>query len=155
MTTADERIEKLGIKLTTKVGKGQGIMACVQSGDILYVSGHGPEDDDDNLLFKGKLGDTLSIEEGYQAARQTGIQLLRAVHDHLGSLDRVDRILKVLVFVNSAPEFYDQPEVAHGFSDLMIEVFGENGKHARSAIGTSNLPRNQPIEIEMIIKVRG
>lgn len=154
MTTLDQRLEQMGIKLTTKIPKGKGLVPCVQDGPILYVSGHGPEDDNDNLLYVGRVGKDLTVEEGYQAARQTGIQLLRAIHDHLGSLERVDRILKVLAFVNSADDFHDQPKVVHGFSDLMIEVFGERGRHARSAIGTSNLPGNQPVEIEMIVRVR-
>lgn len=155
MTTADDRVAELGITLPTKIEKGRGVVACVQDGDTLYVSGHGPEDNDDNLLFVGQVGAELTVEQGYQAARQVGVQLLRAIHDHLGSLDRVERVLKALAFVNSAPDFHDQPAVVHGFSDLMIEVFGEAGRHARSAIGTSNLPLNQPVEIEMIVRVRG
>ena len=154
MSTPDQRIEQLGIKLTTKIPKGKGLVSCVQDGHILYVSGNGPEDDKGNLLFVGKVGKELTVEEGYQAARQTGIQLLRSVHDFLGSLNRVERIIKVLAFVNSTEDFHDQPKVVHGFSDLMVEVFGENGKHARSAIGTSNLADNQPIEIEMIVKIK-
>ena len=154
MSTADERIAQLGITLPTKVEKGHGLVACVQDGNILYVSGHGPDDHEDKLLFVGQVGSDLTLEEGYKAARQVGIQLLRSVHDHLGSLNRVERILKVLAFVNSASDFHDQSKVVHGFSDLMVEVFGENGRHARSAIGTNNLPRNQPVEIEMIVKVR-
>lgn len=154
MTTPDQRVEQLGIKLTTKIPKGKGLVSCVQDGHILYVSGNGPEDDKGNLLFVGKVGKDLTVEEAYQAARLTGIQLLRSIHDFLGSLNRVDRIIKVLAFVNSADNFHDQPSVVHGFSDLMVEIFGENGKHARSAIGTSNLPGNQPIEIEMILRIR-
>jgi enamine deaminase RidA (YjgF/YER057c/UK114 family) len=102
------------------------------------------------------VGAEVSLEEAYQAARATGIQLLRSIRDHLGDLDRVERIVKALGFVNSAPDFHDQPAVMHGFSDLMVEVFGaQRGQHARSAIGTSSLPNNQPVEIELIVAIRG
>lgn len=154
MSTPDERAEQILGKLTTKIPKGQGLVACVQDGDVLYVSGHGPEDEQGNLIFVGRVGKDVTVEEGYKAARQTGIQLLRSIQDYLGTLNRVERILKVLAFVNSADDFHEQPKVVHGFSDLMVEIFGEKGKHARSAIGTSNLPRNQPVEIEMIVKIK-
>lgn len=151
---ADDRIKQLGIELPTKIAPRGGVVPCVQDGTTLYVSGHGPEDHEGNLLYRGRLGAEVSLEDGYQAARATGVQLLRSVHDHLGSLDRVDRILKLLALVNSADDFHDQPAVVHGCSDLMIEVFGERGKHTRSALGTSNLPLNQPVEIEMVLRVR-
>ncbi|MCA0253615.1 MAG: RidA family protein [Actinobacteria bacterium] len=151
---ADDRMRELGYDLPTKVNKRGGVVPCVLDGTTLYVSGHGPEDNEGNLLFKGRVGSDLSVEDGYAAARATGVQLLRSVHDHLGSLERVERVIKVFGLVNSALDFYDQPAVIHGCSDLLIEVFGERGKHARSAMGTSVLPLNQPVEIEMIVKVR-
>ncbi|WP_432842684.1 RidA family protein [Dactylosporangium sp. CA-092794] len=154
MTSAEARVAALGIELPTKVRRGGGLAPSRRHGDLLFVSGHGPEDNDGNLLFRGRLGAEVSIEDGYQAARATGVQLLRTVRDALGSLDRVDAIVKALGFVNSAPDFHDQPAVMHGFSDLMTEVFGERGIHARSAIGTSNLPLNQPVEIELIVAIR-
>jgi enamine deaminase RidA (YjgF/YER057c/UK114 family) len=95
------------------------------------------------------------VEQGYEAARRCGLNLLASLHAHLGTLDRVERIVKALGFVSSASDFFRQPEVMHGFSDLMVSVFGENGKHARSAIGTSVLPANQAVEIEMIVRVSG
>lgn len=152
--SAEARMRELGYDLPTKIGKRGGVVPCVLDGTTLYVSGHGPEDNDGNLLFKGRVGSELTVEEGYAAARATGVQLLRSVRDHLGSLDRVERIIKVFGLVNSALDFYDQPAVIHGCSDLLVEVFGENGRHARSAMGTSVLPLNQPVEIEMIVKVR-
>lgn len=148
----EERVRNLGIELPTKISRGGGVVPCVEDGNTLYVSGHGPEDNDGNLLFRGRVGDEVSLEEAYSAARATGVQLLRSVRDHLGSLDRVDRILKLLAFVNSADDFHEQPAVVHGCSDLMIEIFGERGRHARSALGTSNLPLNQPVEIEMVLR---
>lgn len=148
----EQRARDLGLKLPTKIDKGHGRVACVEDGHILYVGGHGPEDNDGNLLFRGRVGAEVSLEDAYLAARATGVQLLRSVRDHLGSLDRVDRIIKVFGLVNSAPDFHDQPAVIHGCSDLFVELFGERGRHARSAMGTSNLPDNQPVEIEMIIR---
>ena len=152
--SAEHRVRQLDIELPTKIAQRGGVVPCVQDGNILYVSGHGPEDNEGNLLFRGRLGAEVSAEEGYQAARATGVQLLRSVRDHVGSLNRVDRIIKLLALVNSADDFHDQPYVVHGCSDLMVEVFGERGKHARSALGTSNLPLNQPVEIEMIVRLR-
>lgn len=155
MGVVEAKLQALGIELPTKVEKGRGLVPVVQHGDLLFVSGHGPSDNDGNLLYRGRVGAEVSVEEAYDAARATGIQLLRSIRDHLGDLDRVDRIVKALGFVNSAPDFHDQPKVIHGFSDLMIELFGTRGQHARSAIGTSNLPGNQPVEIELIVAVRG
>lgn len=99
-------------------------------------------------LGRSPIGQELTLEEGYQAARETGIITLRVLHDYLGDLNRIEAIVKVLGFVASAPEFYQQPAVMHGFSDLMVEVFGERGRHARSAIPTHLLPYNIPVEIE-------
>jgi len=150
----ENRIAELGIELPTKIAKKGGVVPCVQVGDVLYVSGHGPEDNEGNLVYRGRVGAEVSLEEAYDAARLTGIQLLRSVHDYLGSLDHVKRVVKLLGLVNSAPDFHEQPAVIHGCSDLLVEVFGEQGKHARSAMGTSNLPMNQPVEIEMILQLR-
>ncbi len=150
----DQRVRDLGIELPTKIAQRSGVVPCVQDGNILYVSGHGPEDNEGKLLYRGRVGAEVSPDEGYAAARATGVQLLRAVRDHVGDLDRVDRIIKLLALVNSADDFHDQPAVVHGCSDLLVEVFGERGRHTRSAMGTSNLPLNQPVEIEMIVRLR-
>lgn len=154
MANADEKIRQLGIDLPTKLGPGRGVAAARRVGDLLFVSGHGPEDNEGNLLYRGQVGGEVSLDEAYQAARATGIQLLRSIKDAVGSLDRVDFVVKALGFVNSAPGFFEQPAVMHGFSDLMTEVFGQNGVHARSAIGTSSLPMNQPVEIELVVALR-
>lgn len=155
MGAIESKLQALGIELPTKVERGKGLVPAVQHGDLLFVSGHGPNANDGTLLYRGRVGAEVSPEEAYQAARATGVQLLRSIRDHLGDLDRVERIVKALGFVNSAPDFHDQPAVMHGFSDLMVEVFGaRRGQHARSAIGTSNLPNNQPVEIELIVAVR-
>lgn len=154
MGVIEEKLQHMGIELPVTLGRGRGLIPVVQHQDLLFVSGHGPTDNDGNLLYQGRVGAEVNPEEAYQAARATGIQLLRAIHNQLGDLDRVDRFVKVLGFVNSAPDFHEQPKVMHGFSDLMVELFGARGQHARSAIGTSNLPFNQPVEIELIVAVR-
>jgi enamine deaminase RidA (YjgF/YER057c/UK114 family) len=105
-------------------------------------------------LGKGKVGKDVTLEEGYHAARSTGLNLLATTRQALGSLDKVKRVVKVLGMVNSAPGFTDQPKVINGFSDLMVEVFGETiGKHARSAVGMAELPFGIPVEIEMVLEV--
>ncbi|QGN34388.1 RidA family protein [Microlunatus sp. Gsoil 973] len=155
MGAIETKLRELGIELPTKVPAGKGLVPVVRHGDLLFVSGHGPASNDGTLLYRGRVGAEVSSEDAYQAARAAGIQLLRSIRDYLGDLDRVDHIVKALGFVNSADDFHEQPAVMHGFSDLMIEVFGaERGRHARSAIGTSNLPDNQPVEIELIVAVR-
>ena len=122
----------------------------VRTGNLLFTAGSGPGPS----APRGKLGRDLTVEQGYQAARDTGLNLLAAVRESLGSLDKVKRVVKVLGMVNSAEGFGEQPKVINGFSDLMIEVFGEAiGKHARSAVGMAELPNNIPVEIEMILEV--
>lgn len=154
MGTPEDRLVELGISLPPRSSRPGFIALCVQDGALLYVSGHGPEDHDGNLLCRGRVGSDVTLAQAKEAARATGIQLLRTIRDHLGGLDRVERILKALVFVNSADGFSEQPEVANGFSDLMREVFGEAGFHARSAVGASHLPRNQAVEVELLARVR-
>lgn len=154
MGRIEAKLAELGYELPTKVERGHGLVPAVQHGDLLFVSGHGPEDNQGQLLYQGQVGGEVSVEQAYDAARMTGVQLLRSVRDYLGDLDRLDRIVKVLGFVNSAPGFFEQPKVMHGFSDLMLELLGARGQHARSAIGTSSLPLNQPVEIEMVVSIR-
>ena len=122
-------------------------------GSLLFLSGHGPIRTDAQPMARGKVGRDLSTEDAYKVAREVGINLLASARAILGSLDRVKRVVKVLGMVNSADGFGDQPKVINGFSDLMVEVFGENGRHARSAVGMAELPMGIPIEIEMILEV--
>lgn len=154
MDTPEQRLAELGITLPPRSTRPEFIALCVRDGATLYMSGHGPEDHDGNLLCQGRVGRDVTLAQAQQAARSTGIQLLRTMRDHLGNLDRVEQIVKALVFVNSDGDFSEQPEVANGFSDLMREVFGEAGFHARSAVGTSHLPRNQTVEVELVARVR-
>jgi len=124
----------------------------VQTGKLVYTSGQGSEKDS-ILVYKGKLGKDLTVEEGYEAAKISIINCLAILKGHLGSLDRVKRVIKLLGFVASVPEFDQQPYVINGASDLLIEIFGEKGRHARSAIGVNILPFGTPVEIEMIVEV--
>jgi len=122
--------------------------------DMAYVSGHGPTDEHGKVVFSGRLGTDLTTEQGYEAARYVVAACLGSLQDALGDLDRIDQVVKLLAFVNSAHDFHDQPIVVNGFTDLLLEVLGDRGRHARSAIGTSNLPNNMAVEVEMIVKIR-
>ena len=128
-------------------------VTAVRVGNLLYVSGHGPLNPD-GTLHVGRVGDNLDIAGGNAAARQTGLAILATVRHHLGSLDKVVRLIKVLGMVNSTPNFGDQPKVINGFSDLMVDVFGEPGKGARSAVGMGALPGGIAVEIEAIFEVK-
>ena len=124
----------------------------VQAGNLIFLAGKGPRRADGTEIT-GKLGAGISIEEGYEGARLTAINQLAVLKAMLGDLNRVKRIVKVLGLVNSDPEFIDQPKVINGFSDLMVEVFGDKGKHARAAIGVASLPRGQAVEIELVVEI--
>jgi enamine deaminase RidA (YjgF/YER057c/UK114 family) len=130
-------------------------VGAVRVGELLFVSGHGPYDHGSaEYVFIGKLGRDLDVETGQMAARLTMLNLLASVRAELGSLDRVERIVKLLCMVNSAPDFAEQPQVANGASDLLVEIFGEErGRHARSAVGMGALPMGISVEIEAVIQV--
>ncbi len=155
MGLAEQKLQELGIVLPKFNRHGKATMEIQRHGNLLYTAGHGPEDDNDGTpLWTGKLGKDLTVEEGYQAARECGIILIAKLKYYLGDLERVDQIIKVLGLVASADDFYQQPQVMHGFSNLMVDVFGERGRHARSAMGTNVLPKNIPVEVEMIVRIR-
>jgi enamine deaminase RidA (YjgF/YER057c/UK114 family) len=124
----------------------------VRAGNLIFLAGKGPRRADGSEIT-GKLGLDVSIEEGYEGARLTAINQLAVLKSMLGDLKKVKRIVKVLGLVNSDPAFIDQPKVINGFSDLMVDVFGERGKHARAAIGVATLPRGQAVEIELVVEV--
>ena len=123
-------------------------MNAVRTGNLLYLAGKGPAGS-----VTGIVGKDITVEQAYGHARTTGLNLMAVMQDELGSLDRVKRIVKVLGMVNAVPGFTDQPKVINGCSDLFVEVFGERGKHARSAVGMGSLPNNIPVEIEVIVEV--
>ncbi len=151
--SAEARIQELGLKLPPPPPPGGVYKPIVIVGNIAYVSGHGPLLDDESYIT-GRVGDEIDLEGAQAAARQTGLALLSTMHAQLGSLNRVKRIIKSLALVNSTSDFTQQPLVINGYSELMRDVFGEdNGVGARSALGTSVLPGNIPVEIEVIIEL--
>lgn len=155
MRSPEERLKELNIDLPSKIDlRHTNFVPVTQNGNMLFLSGHHYRNEAGEMIYEGKLGQDVTVEQGYEAARMVGINMLRTLKDFLGSLDRVERILKVNGFVSSAPDFYQQPAVMHGFSDLMNEVFGEKGRHARSAVGAPCLPSNLCVEVEMIVKIK-
>jgi enamine deaminase RidA (YjgF/YER057c/UK114 family) len=124
----------------------------VRAGNLIFLAGKGPKRADGTEIT-GKLWQDVTIEEGYEGARLTAINQLSVLKEMLGDLRKVKRIVKVLGMVNSDPNFIDQPKVINGFSDLMVEVFGERGRHARAAVGMASLPRGQAVEIELVVEV--
>jgi enamine deaminase RidA (YjgF/YER057c/UK114 family) len=151
--TVDERLAELGIELP-ELPRPVGVyVLSVQTGNLLYTSGMGPQRHG-QFPYLGKVGSDLSIDEGRAAARLVMLNLLSLIRHAAGSLDRVERVVKVLGFVASAPGFGDQPLVMNGASELLLEIFGERGRHARSAIGVNELPKNIPVEIEMIVELK-
>ncbi|MNI09014.1 Endoribonuclease L-PSP [compost metagenome] len=153
MAQIEQRLQELGIILPPSPEARFTYLPCVRTGNLIYLSGQDCRINGD-LMFEGKLGDTITIEQGQAAARQTIINCLAVMKGYLGDLDRVVRIVKMLGFVNSTPDFADQPYVINGASNLLVDIFGENGKHARSAIGTNTLPFHTPVEIEIIAEIR-
>lgn len=145
--TPEKRIEELGLKLPPLRPASGNYVSCVRTGNLIFTSGQGTDE------YRGKLGEDVSVEVGYQAARQCMLNLLAVVKNELGDLSKVKRIVKILGLVNSSPDFKDHPKVMNGSSDLLVEVFGEKGRHARSAVGMAQLPHNNAVEVEMIVEV--
>jgi len=150
---AEARIKELGITLPSPPKPMGNYIPAVRVGNLLFLSGHGPIRVGDQPLTRGKVGRDMSTEDAYKVAREVGINLLGSARAVLGSLDTVKRVVKVLGMVNAVESFGEQPKVINGFSDLMVEVFGENGRHARSAVGMGSLPAGIPVEIEMILEL--
>ncbi|MDE2731793.1 MAG: RidA family protein [Bacteroidota bacterium] len=149
----ETRLEELGITLGPPPQPVANYVSSVRSGNLVFLAGHGPRLPEGGYVA-GKIGPEMSVEEGYEAARLTGIALLASLKAEIGDLNKVVRIVKATGMVNTTPDFTDHPAVINGFSDLMVDVFGpERGKHARSAIGMSSLPINIAVEIEMIVEV--
>jgi enamine deaminase RidA (YjgF/YER057c/UK114 family) len=149
---AEAKLTQLGITLPPPSTPVANYVTSVRVGNLLFLAGHGPIRDG-KATARGKLGKELSVEDGYKVAREVGLNLLASARTALGSLDRVRRVVKVLGMVASAEGFTDQPKVINGFSDLMVELFGEAGRHARSAVGMAELPLGIPVEVEMILEV--
>ncbi|GGE12160.1 hypothetical protein GCM10011529_18150 [Polymorphobacter glacialis] len=151
--TPATRLAALGITLPVAAPPAANYVPAVAIDGLLHISGQIPFDDA-GALIKGRLGDGVSVAEGAEAARRCAIGLIAQMQAALGDLGRVRRIVKLGVFVASAPDFTDQPEVGNGASNLMVEIFGEAGRHARSAVGVYALPRGVAVEIDAIIAIR-
>ena len=151
--SAEARLKQLGIVLPDVPTPIANYVPFRLAGNLLFLSGQGPRDDKGNTLT-GKVGSEVTVEEAYRRARLIGLQLLSATRNALGSLDRVEAVLKVLGMVNAVPEFRDHPKVINGCSDLFVEVLGDAGRHARSAVGMGSLPNQISVEIEAIFAVK-
>ena len=149
----DNRLAELGITLPTPAAPVASYVPAVEQGGLLHISGQISVGEEGNLIL-GRLGEDMNLERGTEAARRCGIMLLAQMQAALGSLDRVERIVKLGAFVNSAPDFTDQPKVANGASEVMQEVFGEAGRHARSAVGVAVLPLGVAVEVDAIVAVK-
>lgn len=152
MSTVEKRLQELGLELPPTRNPIAEYVTAVRTGNLLYVAGHGPIKDGQRV-FIGRLGSEYTVEEGQAAAQLVTLNLLRTVKDHIGDLDRVRRVVKINVYVNSAPDFTEQPKVADGASKLLVQAFGEKGRHARTAIGTSVLPFNIAVEVEGVFEI--
>ena len=148
----EKRLEELGISLPSAATPVANYVTTVQTGNLVFTSGHGPGNGE-GKIYKSQLGTDAEIEDGYQSARQVAINLIGTLKQALGDLDRIQRIVKVVGFVNSSSTFTDQPAVVNGASDLFVEVFGDKGKHTRSAVGMAQLPGGIPVEVEMVVEI--
>lgn len=145
--TPEQKLQELGLKLPSVRGAAGNYVSCVRAGHILFTAGQGTDE------YRGKLGHDVTVEYGYDAARQCMLNLLAVVKQEVGELSKVKRIVKILGFVNSSPDFTDQPKVMNGASDLLVQLFGDKGKHGRSAVGMAQLPHNNAVEVEMIVEL--
>ena len=151
--TVEAKLTEMGITLPEASAPVANYINAVTTGKLVFLAGKGPKQADGTYIT-GKVGRDLTVEEGYEAAKIVAINQLAALKAEIGELDLVNRIVKVLVMVNATEDFANQPEVINGFSDFMVEVFGEKGKHARAAVGMGSLPRNIAVEIEMIVELK-
>lgn len=152
MPVIAERVRELGLVLPPVAPPVANYLGCVIDGGLAYVGGHGPVAGDTTI--RGKVGADVSLEDGRDAARMTALSILATLDSELGTLDRIERIIKVFGMVNCAPGFNETPVVIDGCSDLLVEVFGNAGRHTRSAVGMAELPFNIAVEIELIARIR-
>lgn len=152
MSQVEKRLKELGIELGNTPSPAAEYVPAKTVNNLVYTSGADCRING-KLMYEGKVGSDLTLEEGYNASRQVMVNLLSVLKDHIGDLDRVKQVVKLLGFVNSADGFVQQPYVINGASELLVQVFGEKGRHARSAISSNELPFNTPVEIEMIVEI--
>lgn len=149
----EEKIKALGLELSQPPAPAGNYIGAVTYGKLVYLAGHGPSDADGNYRV-GKVPSVVSLEEAYDAARMVGLNMLATLKNEIGDLDRVSRFVKVLGLVNADPDFGQQPKVINGFSDLMVEIFGDPGRCPRSAMGMGSLPFQMAVEIEAIVELK-
>lgn len=152
MSNYEEKLKELGMAIPEVPPAAGAYVPAVQAGKLVFCSGQGPYKDG-AFVYVGKVGKDVSLQEGYQAARIAGLNCLAEIKSITGSLNKISRIVQIRGFVNSSPDFQDQPKVINGISELMLEIFGDAGKHARCALGTSILPGNIPVEVEMVVEL--
>jgi len=152
MGQVESKLAEMGLELPAPPAPVANYVRAVRTGNLVFVSGHGPSRDGE-LVYRGKLGADVDVATGYKAAQLVMLNCLTSLKEEIGELDRVTRIVKLLGMVNCAPDFGEQPEVINGASDLLTELFGERGRHARSAVGMAALPRGIAVEIEMVVEV--
>ena len=152
MSQVEDKLREMGLELTEGPPPMANYIPGYRTGNLVFLSGVGPRDAEGNTL-KGKLGDEVTVEEGYQAAKLCALNLLANLKGIIGDLDKVKHVVKLLAMVNAAPDFTQQPAVINGCSDLLVEVLGDKGRHARSAVGMGSLPGGMAVEIEMIVEV--
>jgi enamine deaminase RidA (YjgF/YER057c/UK114 family) len=148
----ETKLKEMGVELPEAAAPMANYVPAVRTGNLVFLAGHGPFKED-GALITGKVGSELTTEQGYEAARRVAIGLLGSLKAEIGDLDKVKRIVKLLGLVNCTPDFGEQPSVINGASDFFVELFGDRGKHARSAVGSNALPFNISVEIEMIVEV--
>ena len=152
MSQVEDKLREMGLELTEGPPPMANYIPGYRTGNLVFLSGVGPRDADGNTL-RGKLGHEVTVEDGYQAARLCALNLLANLKGIIGDLDKVKHVVKLLAMVNAAPDFTQQPAVINGCSDLLVEVLGDKGRHARSAVGMGSLPGGMAVEIEMIVEV--
>lgn len=151
---AEKRLAEIGIDLDGICRKGASTLPCRRYGNLLFISSHNPVDKDGKTLTQGVAGVTLTAQDGYEAARQTAIAMLRTIKDEIGDLDRVDYFVKCLILVNADGDFSSTPVVGNGFSDVMVTVFGQRGQHARAAMGSFGAQDNAAVTIDAVIAIK-
>jgi enamine deaminase RidA (YjgF/YER057c/UK114 family) len=149
----EAKLAEMGLSLPAPPAPVGNYVGAVQTGNLLFVSGHGPRRLDDSTILVGKVGRDLTTAQAYDTAKAVMLNCLASIKRELGDLDRVQRVVKLLGMVNCTEEFVEPPKVINGASDLLVELYGEAGRHARSAVGMQQLPMNIPVEIEMIVEV--
>lgn len=153
--TIEDKLAEMGVTIPDPKPALGSYVPAVQTGSLVFVSGNLPIQADGSMLHSGKLGEDVSVEEGYAAAKQCAINCLSSAQGIVGDLNNVQQVVKLRVLVNSAPDFTDQPAVANGASDLLVELFGESGKHARAAVGVASLPLGASVEVELVLEITG